>query len=127
MAELNRQLAQSGEAALPINRFRANFVVAGAGPFEEDGWRTVRIGGGGSSGGADDDGVSFDSIKPCSRCKVGAAAGVQHALLVAALVQQRLPQLSPAGTASGMLGVLPQHSTAGNPADRLAACAAVIL
>lgn len=44
---------------LPMDRFRPNLVVAGAGPFAEDGWTTVRIGE-----------VDFSVVKPCTRCKV---------------------------------------------------------
>lgn len=62
--DLNKQLAAKGETALPINRFRPNFVVAGAQPWQEDSWAGLRLGSG-------DGGVAFDNVKPCDRCKVG--------------------------------------------------------
>lgn len=71
LAEVNQHLASKGEAALPINRFRPNLVVRGAGAFAEDGWGSLRIG---AAGGAPGDGVEFDNVKPCSRCKVRGAA-----------------------------------------------------
>lgn len=57
--ELNRRLAERGEAALPMNRFRPNLVVAGTEPFAEDGWRRVAIGG-----------IEFRVCKPCARCAI---------------------------------------------------------
>lgn len=64
LEDLNSQLAAKGEATLPINRFRPNFVVAGAQPWQEDAWAALRIGSG-------EGGVAFDNVKPCDRCKVG--------------------------------------------------------
>lgn len=55
MTDLNGRLDRS----LPINRFRANIVVSGAAPWDEDGWQTVTIGD-----------VSFRNVKPCGRCIV---------------------------------------------------------
>lgn len=45
--------------ALPMNRFRPNLVVAGSRPFEEDGWRVIRVGE-----------IVFDVVKPCARCVI---------------------------------------------------------
>lgn len=42
---------------LPMNRFRPNVVIAGAGAFAEDGWSRFRIGT-----------VEFDAGSPCARC-----------------------------------------------------------
>jgi uncharacterized protein YcbX len=42
-----------------MNRFRPNFVVSGAEPYAEDGWKRIRIG----------DSV-FAGAKPCGRCQV---------------------------------------------------------
>ena len=44
---------------VPVNRFRPNLVVEGCEPFDEDGWRGLRIGE-----------VSFRVAKPCSRCSI---------------------------------------------------------
>lgn len=50
---LNARLA----TPLPMNRFRPNIVVEGAGPFAEDGWKVIRIGG-----------IELDAAGPCARC-----------------------------------------------------------
>ncbi|CAA9556911.1 MAG: Flavodoxin reductases (ferredoxin-NADPH reductases) family 1 [uncultured Thermomicrobiales bacterium] len=60
LAELNRRLVGRGEAALPMDRFRPNIVVAGGGvPNEEDTWGDVRIGD-----------VSLHGVKLCARCAI---------------------------------------------------------
>jgi uncharacterized protein len=51
--ELNSRL----DEALPINRFRPNFVFRGGEPFEEDQWRNILIGS-----------TRFVGVKNCSRC-----------------------------------------------------------
>jgi uncharacterized protein YcbX len=51
--ELNARL----EVPLPMNRFRPNIVLEGAGPFAEDGWTRVRIGP-----------VELDMAGRCARC-----------------------------------------------------------
>lgn len=53
--ELNARL----EIPLPMDRFRPNLVVRGAGAHAEDGWRRIRIGE-----------IDFDVVKPCARCVV---------------------------------------------------------
>ena len=55
LEELNRRLPQP----LPMNRFRPNIVIDAASPFEEDAWRTVRIGA-----------ITFTVAKPCARCAI---------------------------------------------------------
>ncbi len=56
LADLNTRI----ETPLPMNRFRPNIVVRGAGqPYDEDEWRSIRI-----------DGVTFDLVKACARCAV---------------------------------------------------------
>lgn len=45
------------EAPVPMDRFRPNLVLSGAGAFAEDKWRTISI-----------NGVEFDLVKPCARC-----------------------------------------------------------
>jgi len=59
LADLNRRLLARGADPLPMNRFRPNLVVAGTTPYEEDGWRQVRI-----------DDVSFRVVKAAGRCVV---------------------------------------------------------
>jgi uncharacterized protein YcbX len=51
--DLNARLPE----AIEMKRFRPNFVVAGTGPFSEDSWKSIRIGG-----------LQFDIVKPCARC-----------------------------------------------------------
>jgi uncharacterized protein len=55
--ELNRRLAERGAAPVPMSRFRPNLVLAGAGPFAEDEWKTIRVGD-----------TTLDLVKPCGRC-----------------------------------------------------------
>ncbi|MBW7982430.1 YcbX family protein [Enterobacillus tribolii] len=52
-----RELQRRCPASVRIEQFRPNLVVSGAPAFAEDGWQTVRVGG-----------VTFDLVKPCSRC-----------------------------------------------------------
>ncbi|MFB6810536.1 MOSC domain-containing protein [Streptomyces sp. NPDC056387] len=59
---LNSLIAQGDlpeEGPLPMNRFRPNIVVAGAGAWAEDGWRRIAIG----------DAV-FRGVRECGRCIV---------------------------------------------------------
>ena len=55
LADLNDRLPQP----VPIGRFRANLVIAGASPWDEDRWRRIRVGA-----------VVFAVVKPCDRCIV---------------------------------------------------------
>ncbi|MDX8000334.1 MOSC domain-containing protein [Xenorhabdus sp. Reich] len=50
-------LQQRCPASIKIEQFRANMIVTGAAPFEEDSWQVIQIGD-----------VIFDLPKPCSRC-----------------------------------------------------------
>ncbi|KAK9839485.1 hypothetical protein WJX81_004998 [Elliptochloris bilobata] len=50
LVDLNKRL----EAPLPMDRFRANIVVAGGEPWAEDEWAGLRIGS-----------LEFSSVKPC--------------------------------------------------------------
>jgi uncharacterized protein YcbX len=59
LADLNARLTLKHHPALPMNRFRPNFVVAGSAAYTEDAWRQVRIGG-----------AAFRNAKPCGRCQV---------------------------------------------------------
>jgi uncharacterized protein len=56
---LNQKLVANGEAAVPMQRFRPNIVVAGATPHAEDSWKVVRLGD-----------VLIDVVKPCARCAI---------------------------------------------------------
>ena len=42
-----------------MNRFRPNLVISGCGPYEEDTWRRITIGG-----------IEFRSAGPCTRCVI---------------------------------------------------------
>ncbi len=55
--DVNGKLVAAGRAALPMNRFRPNLVMAGVDAFEEDYAETLRIGG-----------VLLKPVKPCPRC-----------------------------------------------------------
>ncbi len=57
--DLNEKLRSKGEAAVPMDRFRPNFVVAGGDAFQEDRWRQIMIGE-----------MKFDLVKPCARCVI---------------------------------------------------------
>ncbi len=59
LADLNDRLVAQGEEAVPMNRFRPNFVVNGCAAFAEDTWPGFRIGG-----------VSFRAAGQCARCPV---------------------------------------------------------
>lgn len=52
-------LIQAYGAALAMQRFRPNIVVAGAEPFAELQWRQLRIGE-----------IEFEVVKPCTRCVI---------------------------------------------------------
>jgi uncharacterized protein YcbX len=55
LEDLNSRL----EKPLPMNRFRPNFVLEGCGPYAEDGWGRIRIGG-----------VPFRVAEACPRCAI---------------------------------------------------------
>ena len=59
LADLNARLLAKGHPALPMNRFRPSFVVSGAAPYAEDGWKRIRIGE-----------AVIEAAKPCGRCQV---------------------------------------------------------
>jgi uncharacterized protein len=62
LAELNAQIAagpMADQGPLPMVRFRPNVVVAGAEPWADDGWHTIRIG----------EGV-YRTVKGCARCTI---------------------------------------------------------
>ncbi|TAF66179.1 MAG: MOSC domain-containing protein [Cytophagales bacterium] len=53
--DLNQRL----ENPITMQRFRPNIVIEGVKPFEEDQWKTIKIGD-----------LYFDIAKPCARCQV---------------------------------------------------------
>jgi len=53
--DLNKRL----EEPVPMNRFRTNFVFSGGNPFDEDNWKTIKIGD-----------LVFHSVKQCPRCVI---------------------------------------------------------
>jgi len=55
LSDLNTRLNRPLEMA----RFRPNLIVGGARPYEEDEWKSVRIGE-----------IIFQLVKPCSRCVI---------------------------------------------------------
>lgn len=55
LADLNKRLEQ----AVPMNRFRPNIVFSGGRPYEEESWKSFRIGD-----------VPFRGIRSCSRCQI---------------------------------------------------------
>lgn len=59
LAALNDRLIARGEAAVPMDRFRPNLIIAGAPPHAEDGWQRFRVGG-----------LVFRSGGDCVRCIV---------------------------------------------------------
>jgi uncharacterized protein YcbX len=59
LAGLNARLAAAGAAALPMNRFRPNVVLAGLDAHDEDHVDTIVA-----------DGVTLKLVKPCTRCQV---------------------------------------------------------
>jgi uncharacterized protein len=59
LVDLNARLAAKNHPALPMNRFRPNFVVSGTDPYGEDRFGEIRIGE-----------AAFRGVKPCGRCQV---------------------------------------------------------
>jgi uncharacterized protein YcbX len=61
LGELNRRIERAGGAPVPMDRFRPNLVIGGCGPFEEDTWRRIRVGG-----------IVLRVGGPCIRCAITA-------------------------------------------------------
>ncbi|HEY8607160.1 MAG TPA: MOSC N-terminal beta barrel domain-containing protein [Noviherbaspirillum sp.] len=57
--DLNGKLQAQGRQKLPMNRFRPNIVISGAGAFEEDHAEHIRIGD-----------ALLKPVKPCARCGI---------------------------------------------------------
>lgn len=74
LAELNGRL----ENKIPMNRFRSNIIFTGKNAYEEDGWKSVRIGE-----------TIFNTVEICGRCKL---INVDH--LTGEPTMEPLPTLS---------------------------------
>lgn len=59
LANLNDRLLTCGEKPVPMNRFRPNLVISGAGAFAEDDWPLLKIGS-----------ATFRAGGPCERCVI---------------------------------------------------------
>ena len=57
--DLNHKLVAAGRAAIPMNRFRPNLVVAGIEAFEEDYTESFQLGE-----------LTLVPVKPCPRCPI---------------------------------------------------------
>jgi len=57
--DLNARIEANGGQGVGAERFRANFIVDGAPPYDEDTWARFRIGD-----------CEFEAVKPCSRCVI---------------------------------------------------------
>ncbi len=55
LEDLNARLSEPVE----MERFRPNVVVSGCGPYEEDTWRAIAVGG-----------ITLHAVKPCARCTI---------------------------------------------------------
>jgi uncharacterized protein len=62
LAELNHRLSVAGQAAVGIERFRPNIVLAGLASQDEDRLDVIRI--------AADEQVELRPVKPCARCSI---------------------------------------------------------
>jgi len=63
LADINARLRARGENGVGLERFRANLVIEGAAPFDEDQWREIVVGDG-------TDAIAIDIVKPCARCSI---------------------------------------------------------
>ncbi len=61
--QLNARLAQQGESAVDMRRFRANVVLAGVQAHDEDRVGVMTI-------ATDDEAVQLNPVKPCPRCPI---------------------------------------------------------
>lgn len=56
--EVNRRLRAKGKTTIPMSNFRANIIISGTIPFEEDHWKIIQIGD-----------TILHLVKGCPRCK----------------------------------------------------------
>ncbi|KAJ4313014.1 hypothetical protein N0V84_009642 [Fusarium piperis] len=63
ITELNERLTQAGEDKIDIERFRPNIIVRGSIPWNEDGWKSLRI-------NEDEKPIDMDVVCRCLRCHV---------------------------------------------------------
>jgi hypothetical protein len=63
LADLNRRLAERGATAVDMRRFRANLVLDGLEPFDEDHLDTLHL-------TTDEGEVVLRLVKPCTRCSM---------------------------------------------------------
>lgn len=59
LAALNAEIARRGSAPVPMTRFRPNVVIDCDETWQEDTWKTLRLGA-----------IEVDLVKPCDRCVV---------------------------------------------------------
>lgn len=64
MEDLNGRMLAAGHAAVGIERFRPNIVLAGVGAHDEDRVDLIRV-----DGGAEGE-VHLQPVKPCARCPI---------------------------------------------------------
>jgi uncharacterized protein len=97
LAELNGRLQAAGHAAVGIERFRPNLVLAGVAAHEEDRSPVVRIAAG--------DGVELRLVKPCPRCpipNIDPATGESAPGVLETLLQYRRNEIVGGRAAFGM-------------------------
>ena len=57
--DLNDRIIENGGETVGADRFRTNFLIKGAAPYDEDKWARFRVGE-----------CEFEVVKPCSRCVI---------------------------------------------------------
>lgn len=59
LSALNDHIVEEGGQPVPMERFRANLIVDGENPWDEDSWAVLKVGD-----------MIFDVVSPCARCVV---------------------------------------------------------
>ena len=113
LADLNRRLHKQGHAAVDMQRFRPNLVLAGIEAYEEDYAGTIRIGG-----------LELRAVKPCARCSVPGvdpASGEHSTVVPDLLATYRGRSGEPQGVMFGINAIVTAGAggmlRAGTPAD----------